>query len=383
MMRPMPADQVASLQSSPDLPLTQAYHPTTFLERGVAVPFTTPALQGARARPAERGGLEILVPNPSGGRGVYILPWAGVCQLCRPTVHDTLLSERIAALRSVTPAAMRQVAGEIAAEGLAGRTAQAAAGTAAKGDREDRLIANFLLLLALVEQVDPAELGGLSVERLRPAELEQRAQHAVACIGPRIGRHPDAVAEALEQLAEAFAGIGAPRQKPMPRVMRLLKAVSRLRADMLGWSREHVGDSAAQAEMIGVVADLTVGCAERTLADAHGLVETMPGLLRDWASAPDPLRAVMARPEWLLDGWEQICLLWHDASGESGRRSALLEMALLVPVLPRETSDWVGTQVDTDVTWRFRKSVRQNEDWRTGLLFERVTRNEALRAMAV
>ncbi|MBV8616168.1 MAG: hypothetical protein JOY66_20690 [Acetobacteraceae bacterium] len=371
------------LPSAPDLPLVQAYHPTTFLERGVAVPFTTPALQGSRARPPARGGLEIVVPNPSGGRGVYILPWAGVCQLCRPTVHDTLLTERVAALRSVTPAAMRQVACELAAEGFAGRSAQAAAGTAAKGDREDRLTANFLLLLALTEQVYPADLGALSAERVSPRELEQRARRAVARVGPRIGRSPEAVAEALEQLAEAFAGIGVPRQTPAPRMIRLLDALARLRADMLAWSKEHAGDSAAQAEMAGAVADLTIACARRTLADAHALVGDMPTLLRNWAAAPDPLRAAIARPEWLLDGWEQICLLWRNATRDGGQRGALSEMALLVPVLPREASDWVGTVIDTDLTMRFRKLVRQNEDWRSGVIVERVARYEALRALAI
>ena len=36
--------------------LTQAYQPATFLERGVAMPFTTPQLAGARGRPDLRGG---------------------------------------------------------------------------------------------------------------------------------------------------------------------------------------------------------------------------------------------------------------------------------------------------------------------------------------
>ena len=61
-----------------DIPLIQAYLPATFLERGVAVPFTTPMLAGTRARPSERGGTELLVPNPSGGTGVYILPWGSL-----------------------------------------------------------------------------------------------------------------------------------------------------------------------------------------------------------------------------------------------------------------------------------------------------------------
>ncbi len=36
--------------------------PTTFLERGVAVPFTTPLLAGSRTRPGERNQLELIVP---------------------------------------------------------------------------------------------------------------------------------------------------------------------------------------------------------------------------------------------------------------------------------------------------------------------------------
>jgi hypothetical protein len=72
---------------------TSGFLPTTFLERGVAVPFTTPILIGARARPGERKPLELIVPNPSGARGVYILPWDGISGLCKPTVHDRRLSD--------------------------------------------------------------------------------------------------------------------------------------------------------------------------------------------------------------------------------------------------------------------------------------------------
>jgi hypothetical protein len=58
--------------ATPTLPLAQSYDPATFLERGAVVPFTTPLLSGTRARKAERGGAELLVPNPSGSskRGV-------------------------------------------------------------------------------------------------------------------------------------------------------------------------------------------------------------------------------------------------------------------------------------------------------------------------
>ena len=102
--------------SQTHLPSVQPYHPTTFLERGVSIPFTTPMLGGARARPGGRPGngqaLELIVPNPSGGRGVYIMPWQSITTLCRPTLHDKVFNTRIGGLAAVTPAVIRRIAGK-------------------------------------------------------------------------------------------------------------------------------------------------------------------------------------------------------------------------------------------------------------------------------
>lgn len=38
--------------------------------------------------------------------------------------------------------------------------------------------------------------------------------------------------------------------------------------------------------------------------------------------------------------------------------------------------------MDIDLVHRFRKTVSLNVDWRTGAVFERVSRNEKLRALA-
>ncbi|HET6182882.1 MAG TPA: hypothetical protein VFA03_04740 [Acetobacteraceae bacterium] len=365
------------------LPLFQAYHPTTFLERGVAVPFTTPALAGARARPAERAGTEILVRNPAGGRGVYILPWGGICQLCRPTVHDTLLNQRVEALRSVTPEAIRRVARALAAEGLAGREASAAAARSEEADRTEKLVTNFHLLLALIEQAAPAELSDLGSLEQETEALKARAKQATARIAPRLGRTPEAVADALEELAELYLGLGAPGQQPPPRLIRLLAALRQLRQDMAAWKESQDGESAMAAEMIGAVADVTLACAERTIADAHALLADMPELLRRFQERPQEIATLIARPAWLLDGWEQICLVWSAAGTDAVRRAALFDMALQVPVLPREASEWVGTQVDTEMVWRFRRSVRRNEDWRTGATLDLIAASEHRRAMAI
>ena len=85
---------------------TAAYQPATFLDRGVTVPFTTPFLLGARIRPTEtRSGLELVISNPAGGRGFYIVPWAAMPEVCSPTLHDRRLWQRLEGPHQPAPVA--------------------------------------------------------------------------------------------------------------------------------------------------------------------------------------------------------------------------------------------------------------------------------------
>ena len=366
-----------------NMPLVQSYHPTTFLERGVAVPFTTPLLGGARARPAERGGPELLVPSPSGGRGVYILAWSGVRELCRPTVHDSRLNHKVTALASVTPYSIRKAAREVAAEGLAGQEALAAAQAGRDTEQEETLLTNFLLLLGLVEQMEPGEAYGSGLQPEEKSVLEARAKRAIARMAPRVGRSPEVIAAMLEEMAPVFAAIGVGRQTAHARCTRALDALRRLHAETTAWSQMHRDESGAQADMISRVAEMTISCTEATLDEAHALTVNMAGMLARWASEAAAIRKLTVRPEWLLDGWEQISLLWRCAETDAARRAVLAEMALLVPIIPREASDWVGMPIDMDGAMRFRRTVTLNEDWRTGsAVFELIARNEHLRALA-
>ena len=165
------------------LPPVQPYHPTTFLERGVLIPFTTPLLGGTRARPGDKHGLELVIPNPSGGQGVYIMDWTSIPALCRPTLHDRALNDRVAAVHSIAPSTIRRVAREVAAEGLAGEEAMQAALAATDTDRGDRTITNYLLLMALIEQV-----GLFAGAAPGVPDIETRARLTVARIAPRLGR---------------------------------------------------------------------------------------------------------------------------------------------------------------------------------------------------
>ena len=365
------------------IPLIQTYHPTTFLERGVAMAFTTPLLAGARARPAERGGVELIVPNPSGGRGVYILPWGGVRELCKPTVHDTRLHQKIAALRAVTPAMIREAAREVAAEGLAGREAQAAAGMTADTDQQDRMVTNFLLLMAMVEQFKPAGTIAPAPDRGKVHELEARAKQTIAELAPQIGWTPETIATGLEDLAQIFMGVGVGSFADQARIPRALEQLCALRADTAAWAQEHADDSGGMAGVTAMAASLTITCARATLAEAQAMTSDVAGLIREFGQTPALLAERVARSDWLLDGWERICLLWRGATDLAERHGVLEEIATLVPVIPKEATDWIGTPIETDAQHRFRKTVSLNEDWRTGsAVLDRIGRNERLRALA-
>jgi hypothetical protein len=369
--------------SEKSLPPVRPYHPTTFLERGVAVPFTTPLLAGTRARPAEKNGLELVIPNPSGGRGVYIMAWTSISSLCSPTLHDRQLNERIATLSSVTPHAIRRVGREVAAEGLAGEEAMNAARNAAEHDKGDRLVANYILLMALVKQVNfapaPHEVGGAP----DPMEMQRRARLAVNRVAPGLGRSTDWVAAALEAIADVMANIGLTAGSAASRVPRLVNLLQQCSTEVTDWSSaQHSDDQASYAEMIRSVAAFTLALAEVTLTQARALTNDVVGLLRSWSADPGPVVRLVGRPEWLLDGWEQICLLWIFAKDDAARRAALVEMVQLVPVLPREAREWSDLVLEAETSMRLRRLIPLNEDWRTGAtVFDLIARNEHIRAL--
>ena len=79
-------DVVLPAVSQQEFKAANGFLPTTFLERGVTVPFTTPMLIGARARPGKRAPLELM---PNVGRACaefYILPLGNISGLRKPTV---------------------------------------------------------------------------------------------------------------------------------------------------------------------------------------------------------------------------------------------------------------------------------------------------------
>jgi hypothetical protein len=365
------------------LPPAQTYQPTTFRERGVAVPFTTPLLAGARVRRGDRDNIELIVPNPSGGRGVYILPWSSVCVLSRPTVHDSRLAERLDALAAVSPSTIRQAALATAAEGLAGAQAAEAALAALDMDKQDRLLTRFVLLFALEERAAPSTVHLSARRREASDELERDAHHLVALVAQRLERSPHAILTDLDALTEVFLPIGLEGQTSPARVTRLLDGVVLLSDELAAWVNQHRSDAAVElAGMIAGFAGFAIPTARSVLATARAMTRDPANLLRSWSRAPDRIIAYAERAEWLLDGWEQLCLLWRSAATPSQQHAITAEMAQLVPALPREVARWLDMPAAPDKPTASRPVVRfDRQADRT--VRDLTARNERLRALAL
>jgi len=298
--------------------------PATFAERGVAVPFTAPGLAGTRVR-SGKDGLELVFANPSGARGTYVVPWAGVPDICHPTLHDLRL---LAALQAgggrevVTPAQVQAAARRVALQGAAGRAARAAAEAAEAADGT----------------------------RLATTAAHLQTGLADAGLPP-----PDALEATLLARAVAELGIGpAAEDAPVPRA---LAALDGLRTGLLTWAASHPDDAAAAQ----LAAGLAMGAASAARTAMAAARHRNPALLlQAWRSGPGRVAALAARPAWLLDGWRLPGLLWAAAS--PGSSHALTDVIQLAPLPPREAQAWTGLQADPSAAGLLRRVLAARLD---------------------
>lgn len=407
-----------------NLALIQSYRPRNFRERGVSAPFTTPILSGARLRrvdylpsvPSERAmigpsraepsatdqmraaAVEVIVPNPSGGRGVYILPWAEIASLCRPTMHDVVLGQMIEASdgdpnRGLTPMTIRDAARTVALQGLAGRAAARAAEQALQ-NKADRLIATrFTLLMDAIQQTEPAHARGQDLAQETPSEIERRGGAALARLASALHQPKDRIAEGLDMLAEHYAEIGIGFGAGEAYVSRLLASMSALRTELLAGTRQGdaegdpiVFDGEPQdgrhALSIVSAAELGARMARVKLTESRGKIADLTALMRDALASPGEFVEQITRPIWLLDGWERICLLWQSAP-EGQRRSDLLqEIVRELPVLPDEAETWLGLPAGTAQHLQQRHWIPPLPARDERVSLERIARNERLRTLA-
>lgn len=385
------------------------YRARTFEERGVAVPFTAPGLGGARVRRAaanasrvpRRAAVELIVPNPSGGPGVYILPWKGVVSVFQPTVHDSRLCQRINEAPVISPSMVRKAARKVLLEGLAGPAARAAAEAAESRDAAEQLVANYTLLLNLVGQVEQggielvasrassgqppngsglSGINGLCDSASTPVDIERRSKRAIARLAPVIDQKPEMIAATLERIAGLMAPIGIGQQAASARLARDLAALTGLGDQAREWAGGRGDDAGLAAHRVGDAADATISRARPAFAEARALALDVIDLIRRWFRAPVEITRCLARAEWLLDGWPDMAALWASAQTDS-RDVVMPEMMVRLPILPGEAFDDDCPDQEADAGVSLRRDVPANTDWRTGVtVFDLIHEAELRRA---
>ncbi len=330
--------------------------PATFAERGVSVPLTSPALTGMRVR---SGGshLELVLANPSGARGIYVVPWAAVPDMFQPTLHDlrllAALDARVGEREVIGPARVQAAARHVALEGAAGRQARAAVEAA------------------------------MAADKARVAAAAQYLVSALAFVGA--GCPNAAEAEALARMvADLGIGPGA-ADAPVPNA---IAALGRLRDNLLSWAGRHPEDTAPAHLVAALAANAAAGAGVALAAARHS---SPAALMLAWRAGPGRVAALAARPVWILDGWQLPGLLW--AAAAPGSSAALTEAARVAPLLPPEAEAWTGLPTDPAAAGLLRRVVAgragdaramegRGPDLRTVAAYDLVERNELLRAMA-
>ena len=360
----------------------KAYRPNTFAERGVLVPFTTPHLVSARVRHSDRGGAELAMPSLSVGFGVYVVSCRNVREFCTPTVHDAFLIQKICAIENVSPSSVRQAGLAVAAEGLAGRDAAENAKIVMEKDEEDYKAAKSWLLTSII--------NGLNLSPTRehddrsgsqPPELS--TERVAVRVAPILGYQSSQVALWLDEIVRAFATIGTSPLFDNFRLGRALVTLKQFHTEMVRWSQEHGEESGVQAQAVAELAGATITSARLAVSKVSVLARCIISFLRKWADSPNLIAYAFAQVEWVMDGWERLCILWEISDNAAKRRAALAEIVTLLPILPREVHASKNQTANTTVISRSRGSARLNHDWRTGVdVFDFVTQNERLRAYA-
>jgi hypothetical protein len=349
-----------------DRPASGVTEAATFRARGVAVPFTAPMLASARVRTADRGGVELILPNPSGGPGVFITDWPGATSLRTATLHDTLLFRRIARLGAPNPRLVREAALSVAEEGHAGPAAVEAARVRRACDHAERQRLRDLLI------------GCFS-----------KGQPDEANVARALGVAIPVAATALRIASDSLAPIGLAPGDPDARLSRTIARLDATADEIADWiARDPAPDFIHDTDGVGApIAAMLRAAAEMGRRYLHGLRRCLgepPTLLRRAAADPQSVRDQADRALWLMDGWERLSLLWKAAESTAMRRLALLEIAQGLPTLPTEALSWTDPPVSRALPPKLTRQARSAGGGLTGAASLTLTRrNETLRALSL
>ena len=321
---PVATSQSPSSWSTATMPMRR---PDGGVDGGVHLPFLAPMLCGVRVRGSRRG-LEFILPNPSGGRGVYVAAWSVVTGFAAPCLHDTLLVGRLSGQGAIGPADVREAGWAVARDGYAGLEAAAAAlrTQAALEAGSLRLRAQCLMTLAT--------RGGFHGPEAAASCL---ARDGFNLLAARLGWRGPQLADALQTFSVRYASVAVGGSGPISartaaeggRWKRLLGLVQRLRLSMAEEQFSRHGLDALLLARVMAAADRCLGEVGRRLPEMEAMLADPLPLLEACRDGQRGVAGWLQALEAAFDGWDRICLLWFDAVTPAARLALIPELAAL------------------------------------------------------
>lgn len=344
----------------------QDYEPSTFLERGTVVPFTTRSLSQCRVRLDERERLEVLLPGFSGARSLYVAPWSALPTLVSMTVHDRALTEAVADAGGVTPADIRRCWLTLATSGIGGQALARRAMQDLAHEERTRISARVFLLLDIVSATGGA-VGPDIIATLDTPLGEQRLRAALSGAGRQLKLPIEEVDRIIESLADMMADLGLKAVPDPGRLRALHWRMGEFEHAISNWARTTVADIAPMARFAAKSAAHSIEIARISIDRVDKALSRPLRLLADWSEQQKMLRTELVRIAWLLDGWDYVIEQWDAAtSGAVPIDVAVAEIGRIVPIVPvkecpRDTETRAG-----DLQKEYRSRVKMFEDWLTG-----------------
>ncbi len=323
-----------------DSPLT----PLTFLDRGVVLPATSPALAFARVREG-REGREVVVRNSAGKNGAVVLSLGKVGDYARPSLHDRALLADIAKLPSLGPAQVAAAARAAARSGLAGRSALASA--AAAGEAEAHAARLCLATMLAELAISGGAAGRLDAEAAEdPRGFSARHREAISLGASARRLSADGAVLAITNLAPLVA-----------LASRLVGLLPRLRAfasranDQAGMLAEGAADDAGFS---GAATAATLGFADRALRPVRDLLDAPLAAIAAHAANPTWPVKDLERATLVLDGWEWLLARWDGSAnhGHTAEVRGIRAIATGIPPLPAELGDTAEARTAVRAPWR-------------------------------
>jgi hypothetical protein len=361
---------------------TNQFQPSTFEERGISVPFTTPLLAHSRVRKNYRDMLELCVPQFSGVEGQYVIPWSAVCEMTEPTLHDRLLFEYVEEHDVRTPHQMRMATLSVASSGFGGPEVAEAAAKAIAVDEEAKAVNHVALILRVLQETGKSAV--MDLHEVASTDRQEHVRAALFRVASDLGIPPEVLDKRISELALMTYAVGTPWSPVRGRLRALLHDLEQFRDALRKWGTAQVHEAGEKAVFSAEVAEFTLSNCAGPMKGLNALLKTPFGVVVAWEKIKAEPERLTHRLSWMLDGWDMIVEGWGICANDGERIVAAEQMVPVLPLIPRKELEAAQTEQVNGMIKKSRRWVRLNQNWATGELdLDMIHRIEAVKARAL